>query len=114
MVTVTRPVTKVSATSLEYVRVRIEATDAGVDVDPTPDAVQMAFMSNGSAPGTADWYAASWEADTTITPNVYHARCLVGTGGTVALTADTYTVWVKITDNPEVPRLRAPDPLVVF
>ena len=35
------------------------------------------------------------------------ARCLVGTGGAVALTAGTYWVFVKVTDSPEAPVVMA-------
>lgn len=110
----TTPITRISAASLEFVRVKVAARESGVDVDPTLDTVSMAFISTGSAPGTADWKAASWETDASTDPDTYYARCLVGTGGSAVLAADTYAVWVKITDNPEVPQLKAPGKLVVF
>jgi hypothetical protein len=34
---------------------------------------------------------------------VYIAQCLVGPDGGVTLATGTYTIWVKVTDNPQVP-----------
>ncbi|HXF71143.1 MAG TPA: hypothetical protein VNO79_00850, partial [Actinomycetota bacterium] len=65
---------------------------------------------------TADWKAASWETDTSVTPNRYYARVLVGgqgTGATIELAPGVYTAWVRITGNPEKPVLRAPNALEV-
>lgn len=98
---------RISALSLEYVRVRVQASEAGSAVNPTSDTVVMAFVAEGASPGASDWKTASWETDTTTTPDTYYARCLVGPSGTVALTAAIYDVWVKVTDSPEVPALRA-------
>jgi hypothetical protein len=62
----------------------------------------MAFMTSGT-PASGDLKTASWETDTTTEPDTYYARCLVGPGGAVTLTAGvTYMVWVKVTDSPEV------------
>lgn len=97
----------ISTASLAYVLVPVRARAAGAAYDPTADTVAMAFTAAAATPVTGDWKTASWETDATTTPDTYYARCLVGTGGTVALTAATYTVWVKITDNPETPVLRA-------
>lgn len=98
---------EISASSLEYVRVTVQASASGSAVDPTGDTVQLAFMSTSAAPASGDLKAASWETDSTTTPPTYKARCLVGTGGAVALTAGTYHVWVKVTDSPETPLRRA-------
>lgn len=92
----------ISALSREWVKVPVAVTQAGVVQDPTVDAVQMAFVAHGVNPGNSDWKTAAWEtADGT-----YLARCLVGPSGTIALAVGTYAVWVKVTDNPEVPVLR--------
>lgn len=93
---------QLSVLSTEYVRVPIAATSSGATVDPTGDTVQMAFPVHGVDPVNADWKAASWETDATITPHAYYARCLVGPSQ-VVLAAGTYDVWVKVTDNPEIP-----------
>lgn len=97
----------ISALSLEYVRVRIHASEDGAAVDPTADTVVMAFVAEGASPGVSDWKTASWETDPSVTPDAYYARCLVGPSGAATLTAGIYDVWVKATDNPEIPVLRA-------
>lgn len=97
----------ISALSLEYVRVAVSAEEDGVAVDPTGDTVQMAFPAQGVAPVAGDWKAATWETDATTEPDTRYARCLVGPGGTVTLAAGFYDVYVKVTDAPEVPILKA-------
>lgn len=98
---------RMSALSLEYVRVRVQATENGTPEDPSGDLVVMAFPVSGVAPVSGDWKSAGWETDATTTPDTYYARCLVGPSGTVTLSAGTFDVWVKVTDNPEVPALKA-------
>lgn len=94
-----------SVLSTEYVEVPITAPD-----NPTADTVQMAFILNGASPGSGDWKSAIW----TTVNGVYYACCLVGPGsGGVVLAVGSYKVWVKITDNPEVP-VRAPGNLTVY
>lgn len=98
---------RVSALSLEYVRVRVQATNAGAAVDPSGDTVVMAFPVAGTAPVSGDWKTAGWETDTTTSPDTYYARCLVGPAGTIALAAGVYDVWVKVTDSPETPAMKS-------
>jgi hypothetical protein len=95
------PVLTISSLSTEYVQVPVSAVVSGGIVDPTSDPVQFAFMVTGN-PSTGDWHTGSW---TTIAPTTYIAQILVGPGnGGVVLTAgSTYAIWVKVTDNPEVP-----------
>jgi hypothetical protein len=92
-----------SALSTQYVQVPIDTTFNGTPYNPTADAVAMAFMPSppGAAPGTSDWKTGRWA---TLAPASWAARCLVGpaTGG-VALAVGVYTIWVQITDNPEIP-----------
>lgn len=104
-----------SALSTEYVKTQVFATVAGVAYDPTNDTVQFAFMANNQSPGTTDWKSGSWEKNTTVSPAQYFARCLVGpNGGVLTLSAgSTYSVWMKITDNPEVPVRYVGDVVVV-
>lgn len=98
----------ISTASLEYVRVRVSARKSGAVYNPTSDVVSLAFVQAGATPVSGDWKAAVWETDTSNPAlPVYRAMCLVGTGGTVALAAGTYMVWVKVTDNPEAPVLQA-------
>jgi hypothetical protein len=98
---------QLSALSLEYVRVPVSATLSGVATNPTTDTVQMAFPATGVDPVAGDWKAATWEPDTSVTPNVYYARCLVGPGGTVTLAVGRWDVWLKVSDNPEIPARKA-------
>lgn len=95
------PVVTISALSTEYVQVPVSATTAGVPINPTSDQVQFAFMATGN-PTSGDWHLGSWQ---TIAPTTYVAQILVGPGsGGVPLTAGTtYSIWVKVTDNPETP-----------
>ena len=72
----------------------------------TSDAVQFAFMPTAvQVPQVSDWVAGSWDIDTTNVLYPYSAKCLVGPGGTITLGIGTYVVYVKITDNPEIPVL---------
>lgn len=98
--------TTFSATSLEEVLAVVSADRGGAAVNPTANTVQIAFITSPpetASPGASDWKTASWETDTTTDPDEYSAKCLVGPGGAVTLTAGTYYAWVKITDSPEVP-----------
>lgn len=106
-------VEEISAASLIYVKARIGSPQVnGVPVDPTGDAVALAFMRSGS-PASGDWKTGSWQTDTSTTPSTYWARCWVGPGGTVQLAAGNYTVHVKITDSPEIPVIKS-GPLRVY
>lgn len=95
-------------TSTEYVRTRMSSERSGAAYDPTGDAVVMAFLAGAGPPDSGDWKAASWDTDATTTPPTYWAQCLIGpVGGTITLAAGTWSVWVKVTDSPEVPVRRA-------
>ncbi len=93
---------RISATSKQYVYVPVSMKTAGAYGDPTVDVVSFAFLPGAGPPQTADWQNGSWETDATLAPPTYYARCLVGTGG-VVLAAGTYNVWLRLTDNPEIP-----------
>ncbi len=96
-------VVTVPAISLEYVRIPVTAMVGGQSINPTSDTVQMAFLPTSTAqPASGDWKTASWDPAPT-TGGKYLAQCLIGPGGTVTLTAATWWIWVKVTDNPEVP-----------
>ena len=91
-----------STASLEYIPVQVSALKSGMPYNPTGDTVAMAFSSGSStATPTAGltFYAGTWDT----AQGAYYALCLVGPGGTTALTAGIWTVWVKVTDNPEIP-----------
>jgi hypothetical protein len=86
----------VSSTSLEYVKVEVTRDDGS---NPTADTVKMAFMPDGETPSAGDFKTSDWQ---TIGDR-YYIRCLIGPGGQITLTAGFWVVWVKITDNPEIP-----------
>lgn len=98
---------EISTASLAYVLIPVRARVSGAAYNPTSDTVTIAFTEAAAAPVAGDWKTASWETDATTSPSTYYARCLVGTGGAAVLAAGTYTAWVKITDNPEMPVIRA-------
>lgn len=100
-------VLRVASSSLQFIKARITASVAGAVVDPTQDAVKVAFVTSGVTPQTADFHTGSWETDAVSSPKQYYAMCLVGPTGTVQLTAGLYHMWVQITDNPETPVLWA-------
>ena len=105
---------RISFLTKEYVRVPVRAKEAGVVVNPTTLAVQMAF-TNGVNP-TA-WTNAFWETDATTDPDTYFVRVLVGgtgTGAAIELAVGDYVGWVKITASPEIPVLRVENLLEVF
>ena len=85
-----------STLTKEFVEVPISARDD--TIDPTGDVVQLAFMASGK-PTAPDWVTGSWRTGDSGT---FYARALVGPGAKV-LAPGVYTVWVKFTDNPEIP-----------
>ena len=78
--------------------------NTAVVYDPTGDVVEAAFKLPGVNPTGPDWKAASW-----VTTGVgrFFALCLVGPGpgAVLDLPAGTYKMWLRITDNPEIPIL---------
>lgn len=94
-----------SVLSTVYIKARVVARVNGAAYNPTADTVQAAFKAPGVSPGPGDWLAASWETSGTS----YFARVLVGpgAGAVVDLAVGTYDMWLKITDNPEIPVVEA-------
>jgi hypothetical protein len=92
--------------STEYVLVPLQVTKSGVSYNPTGDTLQFAFMPNSvQQPTSGDWVNGVWETVATNIIYPYNATCLVGPSGSTALTTGTYIIYLKITDNPEVPVL---------
>lgn len=89
--------------SLLYVRVETSATKSGVNYDPTGDIVAMAFLPADISPIFSDWNAGIWETIGTTPWATYNALCLVGPGGTFVPVKGVYSIWVRVTDNPEIP-----------
>lgn len=104
-----------SSLTTEYIRVQVVAEKDGVTANPTGDVVQLAFPSRSVNPITADWNDAVWETVVDPVSGVpsYYAKCLVGpSGGAIALPVGKYDVWVRVTDSPEIPTLKAGELLV--
>lgn len=92
----------ISSLSTEMILIPVSATFSGSPHNPTSDVVQFAFTPGlTSSPQISDWVSGSWDtAQNAIYP--YIAQCLVGPSGVKTLTAGEYSVWIKITDNPEI------------
>ena len=91
--------------SLQYIGIPVKATTlTGAPYNPSADTVQMAFMPTPTqVPGPSDWQAALFSAVTGNLVYPYAAYCLVGPGGTINPGIGNYIIWLKISDNPEVP-----------
>lgn len=96
-----------SVLSTKYIDVTVTATGPTGAINPTSDVVKFAFMpipggGTSSNPGLSDWHNGSWSTPST---GVYVAQILVGpaNGGVVLAGVGTYTIWISISDNPEVP-----------
>jgi hypothetical protein len=100
----------ISSLSTVYVQVPVRCFRQGTEYNPTADPVAMAFKAGWANPGSGDWNAASW--DTGEYGVTYLAQCLVGPSGTVTLGVGTWSIWTKVTDDPEVPVMQ-PGLLVV-
>ena len=100
----------ISHLSLQYLGVPVTATTlTGAAYNPTSDTVVMAFLPQATqSPQSSDWQAAIWATSTTNVLQPYSAFCLIGPGGTVQLGIGTYVIWVKVSDNPEIPVQTAP------
>lgn len=90
----------IAADSVEYLEAVVSTSD---NLDPTSDPVEFAFeLPSDGNPEAGDWGAGSWKAG----GPPYVARALVG-AAPFDLADGVYQVWVRITDNPEVPVIPA-------
>jgi len=97
---------EMSHLSTQYVFVPFNVTKLGVPYNPTADTVVFAFMPTPyQVPTVSDWKAGAWDSIPSNILYPYSAKCLVGPAGTITLGIGTYIVYVKVTDNPEVPVL---------
>jgi len=97
-----------SQLSTQYVFIPVQATKSGTPYNPTGDPVAFAFMPTAtSVPQVSDWVAASWDTNTSSVLYPYSAKCLVGPAGTTNPGIGRYYMYLKITDNPEIPVLIA-------
>lgn len=92
--------------SIEFVPVIVEAAPAGQVYDPTGDSIQYQFVARGANPSPSGWHPGAWEIITNGNTPQFRALCLAGPGQ-VYVPAQNTLVWlfIKITDNPEVPVL---------
>jgi hypothetical protein len=84
-------------TSKEYLRVGVTAP-TGVVL--SAQAVAFSIVGYGSDP---DSYAAAQWDPTQAADNTRDAVLLIGQGTSLALVEGDYEVWVRVTDNPEIP-----------
>jgi hypothetical protein len=97
-----------SVLSTEFIPARVQAHlfNTNIIYNPTGDVVEAAFKAPGVNPANPDWVAATW---VTVNQSRFFALCLVGpgVGAAINLSAGTYKMWLRITDNPEVPVIPA-------
>lgn len=87
---------RINSLSKEYVVVQVSTNPGGAAINTAVATVEFAFITEGEP---SSWTSGEW---TTSGQNTY-ARILVGTGSTVgALANGTYTVWLRISQTPEV------------
>lgn len=98
----------ISSGSLELFPVTVRAVNAGALVDISATTVTMAFTQDGDTVPPTAFFAASWATDTSASETRYEARCLIGPGGAVTLTAGIWQSWVKVASAPETPLIRGP------
>jgi hypothetical protein len=87
--------------SLEYLPIKVTAFKLGAAYDPTSDPVQIALPIINTDPSV--FKNATWQ--TVGSDSV--AEILIGPGGDFELDLGDYDIIIKITDNPEIPVLRA-------
>lgn len=94
--------TEIVSTSKEFIKVAVTATKNGVAYDPTSKTVDFAFCDADEAdhPTLSTWYGGSWQT----VGGVHYAECLVNdTSGFDPAPGKSYGVFVRVTDNPEIP-----------
>lgn len=79
----------------ELFKVRITALE---DLDTQP--VRLGFMLEDAKPTDEDMHEATWQGDV---GKSREAGVMVGPDTDIELTAGGYTVWYRVTDNPEIP-----------
>jgi hypothetical protein len=84
-------------TSREYLHVPVTAP---VGVVLATQVVSISLVEYGADPG--GYQAAAWDS-AQAAGRERDAVLLIGAGTTLAETAGDYSVWVKVTDNPEIP-----------
>jgi hypothetical protein len=98
----------ISQLSTQYISVPVTAAKNGSAYNPTGDAVQFAFMPTATqVPQSGDWVNGSWISVPSNVLYPYSAQALIGPSGTANPGIGTYIIYLKITDDPEIPVLIA-------
>ena len=94
---------RIDRSSRAFVYAAVKATVQGEPYNPTSDVVEFAFPAVSGRPTT--WYPGAWDGTSPISGSTaYRAQVLIGPGSTGPVLAEgMYAVFVRITDNPEVP-----------
>jgi hypothetical protein len=94
---------RIDRSSRAFVQASVRASVQGEPYNPTADVVEFAFTEVSGRPVT--WYSGGWDGTGPISGSTaYRAQVLVGPGSTgPTLTPGMYTVFIRITDNPEQP-----------
>lgn len=77
----------VPASSKEYLHIPVADGSASIPAE-------IAVVASCSEPGESDWKTATWDNG--------NYKVLIGPGTALALTAGTYTAWVRLTATPEI------------
>lgn len=89
---------RISSLSKEYLVVPVKTNPGGVAVNTAIATVEFAFLAGGE-PQEADWKNGEW----TSSGQTDYARVLIGPGSTAgALSDGNYTVWLRVSQSPEV------------
>jgi len=95
------PMATMHHTSRVYLEVPVVAPES---ITLNAQTVEMSLVAYGTDPGA--WTAAQWHP-TQDADSERDAILLVGEGSPTELLPGTYSVWVRISDNPERPVLHA-------
>lgn len=88
--------TSIDRDSVEYVKIPVTSPPS---VSLGTQTVEVAITDPVNRPEEADWNSAEWHDDKTV-------RFLIGPGA-FPLAEGTHRVWLRLTDEPEVPVLIA-------
>jgi hypothetical protein len=84
---------QIASGSVEYLPVPLLGTYT------TSMPVAVAVVLEDTKPTDTDWHVAQWDVDGTS------AKLLTGPGTALALAAELYGVWARITATPEIPAI---------
>lgn len=88
--------------SLEPIRVPVNAEVNGVQFNPTTMTVEMGFVLDGVAGAPSAWQSGIWDTDTTPSTGIPIYKAQVKP---IGLAAGTYTIWLRLTGTDTVVRI---------